>query len=134
MKISKYATVDENNNAVSLYGNTIGELMFIGQGAGQAPTANAMIQDLLDINDRRYDGECILVDSVIDRGDTLNNYVFCMNEDQSMIFEEKIDFVEKVDERYYITLKPSTVEEKNKWIKELRNANCEFFYARRRVL
>lgn len=132
--ISKYAAVDENNNAVSLYGNTIGELMFIGQGAGQAPTANAMIQDLLDINDRRYDRECILVDSVIDRDDTLNNYVFCMNEDQSMIFEEKIDFVEKVDERYYITLKPSTVEEKNKWIKELRNANCEFFYARRRVL
>ncbi len=132
--MSKYASVDENNNAVSLYGNTIGELMFIGQGAGQAPTANAMIQDLLDINDRRYDQECNFVDCEINREDVFNNYIFCMNEDNSKIFSDKMDFIEKVHERYYITCKPSTVEEKNKWIKELSELNCEFFYARRRVL
>jgi len=43
------ATVRRNLNIVTLYGSTIGELKFYGQGAGKFPTANAVIQDILDI-------------------------------------------------------------------------------------
>ena len=38
---------------ISLHGQTIGDLNFIGQGAGQLPTANAIIQDILDIVQHR---------------------------------------------------------------------------------
>ncbi len=38
-----------NYNICSLEGKTIGTLKFIGQGAGKFPTANAMVQDLIDI-------------------------------------------------------------------------------------
>ncbi len=39
----------DNYNLISLIGETIGTLKFMGQGAGQLPTANAVIQDILDI-------------------------------------------------------------------------------------
>lgn len=44
-----------NYNICSLYGKTIGNLKYIGQGAGKFPTANAMVQDLIDI-DLKNDG------------------------------------------------------------------------------
>ncbi|GAY72504.1 homoserine dehydrogenase [Lentilactobacillus kosonis] len=43
------ASVPDNYNVISLHGGTIGMLKFMGQGAGQLPTANAVIQDILDI-------------------------------------------------------------------------------------
>ena len=44
------AGIKLNYNICSLYGKTIGTLKYIGQGAGKFPTANAMVQDLLDID------------------------------------------------------------------------------------
>ena len=43
------ATIPSNNNIASLEGKTIGTLKFYGQGAGKLPTANAVVQDLIDI-------------------------------------------------------------------------------------
>lgn len=43
------ANVRTNFNIATLHGETIGELKFFGQGAGKLPTANAIIQDILDI-------------------------------------------------------------------------------------
>ncbi|MFW0966968.1 MAG: homoserine dehydrogenase [Thermacetogeniaceae bacterium] len=36
-------------NAVYIYGNAVGETMFYGQGAGQMPTASAVVGDLMEI-------------------------------------------------------------------------------------
>lgn len=44
------AGIKLNYNICSLYGKTIGTLKYIGQGAGKLPTANAIVQDLLDID------------------------------------------------------------------------------------
>ncbi len=44
------AGIKLNYNICSLYGKTIGTLKYIGQGAGKFPTANAMVQDLIDID------------------------------------------------------------------------------------
>lgn len=49
-KHSLEASCPDNFNLIRLVGNTIGELQFFGQGAGQLPTAHAIIQDLLDID------------------------------------------------------------------------------------
>lgn len=54
------ATVPSNFNLVTLFGDTIGELKFYGQGAGKLPTANAIVQDILDIklNYSNYEIKC----------------------------------------------------------------------------
>lgn len=44
------AGIKLNYNICSLYGKTIGTLKYIGQGAGKFPTANAIVQDLIDID------------------------------------------------------------------------------------
>lgn len=43
------ASIPENFNIASLQGTTIGDLKFYGQGAGKLPTANAIVQDIIDI-------------------------------------------------------------------------------------
>lgn len=43
------ANVPDNYNLACIYGDTVGELKFYGQGAGKLPTANAVVQDMLDI-------------------------------------------------------------------------------------
>ncbi|CAH1853229.1 homoserine dehydrogenase [Convivina intestini] len=43
------AGVHDNYNYVGLRGTTIGKLSFNGQGAGKLPTAHALMQDLLDL-------------------------------------------------------------------------------------
>lgn len=51
-QISDITTLEANTpgyfNTVSLTGETIGELKFFGAGAGALPTANAIVQDILD--------------------------------------------------------------------------------------
>lgn len=42
------ASVRDSFNAVFVEGETVGELMFLGRGAGGAPTASAVLGDLLD--------------------------------------------------------------------------------------
>lgn len=43
------ASVRENFNAVFVEGETVGELMFYGRGAGGAPTATAVVGDIVDV-------------------------------------------------------------------------------------
>lgn len=46
------ASISENYNLASLHGETIGDLKYYGQGAGKLATANAIVQDLIDILDQ----------------------------------------------------------------------------------
>lgn len=46
--------VVSNFNMISLTGATIGELKFYGQGAGGNPTANAVVQDIIDVARGNY--------------------------------------------------------------------------------
>ena len=50
-KESQEAAVPLNNNIITLDGSFIGELKFYGQGAGKLPTGNAIVQDIVDINE-----------------------------------------------------------------------------------
>lgn len=42
------ASVSDNYNAVVIEGDSVGRLMFYGQGAGGAPTASAVVSDIVD--------------------------------------------------------------------------------------
>lgn len=54
------ASIPENFNIASLQGTTIGDLKFYGQGAGKLPTANAIVQDIIDIAQNTPISVCIL--------------------------------------------------------------------------
>ncbi|WP_280771114.1 homoserine dehydrogenase [Salipaludibacillus daqingensis] len=43
------ASVDDEYNAVYVYGEAVGETMFYGPGAGQLPTATAVVSDLVEV-------------------------------------------------------------------------------------
>ena len=36
-------------NAISVYGHALGHALFYGRGAGQMPTASAVVADLVDV-------------------------------------------------------------------------------------
>ncbi len=43
------ARVDGPFNAVSIFGNAVGQVMFYGRGAGMMPTASAVVADIIDV-------------------------------------------------------------------------------------
>src|SRR5579872_3313988 len=48
-KAHQLASVHEENNAVLVRGDAVGEMLFSGKGAGSLPTASAVLSDVVDI-------------------------------------------------------------------------------------
>lgn len=48
-KSSRLAGIDGSFNAISIFGSTVGQLMFYGRGAGMMPTASAVVADIIDV-------------------------------------------------------------------------------------
>jgi homoserine dehydrogenase len=46
---SALARVDGSFNAISVFGNAVGETFYYGRGAGMMPTASAVVADLIDV-------------------------------------------------------------------------------------
>lgn len=46
---SSLARVDGPFNAVSIFGDAVGQVMFYGRGAGMMPTASAVVADIIDV-------------------------------------------------------------------------------------
>ena len=49
LETSPLAQVEGPFNAVSIFGNAVGNTMFYGRGAGMMPTASAVVADIIDI-------------------------------------------------------------------------------------
>ncbi|TCP28931.1 homoserine dehydrogenase [Scopulibacillus darangshiensis] len=52
------ASVENEYNAVYVYGESVGETMFYGPGAGELPTAIAVVSDLISVVKNMYHGTC----------------------------------------------------------------------------
>jgi homoserine dehydrogenase len=48
-KHSALARVDGSFNAISVFGDAVGQVMFYGRGAGMMPTASAVVADIMDV-------------------------------------------------------------------------------------
>lgn len=48
-KDSALARVDGPFNAISIFGSSVGQVMFYGRGAGMMPTASAVVADIIDV-------------------------------------------------------------------------------------
>lgn len=93
-KSSMEAQTPQNYNLVSLSGSEIGTLAFFGQGAGGRPTAEAVIQDIVDLSSNLYNTEELLP-CMLDWNLLRSNYYVVTTEDLS-------DIAEKISERRYV--------------------------------
>lgn len=132
-------SVTSNFNIAGLYGETIGDLKFYGQGAGKFPTANAVVQDIIDVatgSHTSYPAE--FNKSVEYDGSLLTGkyYARIHSEDKEIvkkiegIFKEVIE--EEIHFREYYILKTSEIDQNQ--FKKLAEAALEideqFFMAR----
>ena len=67
------AAIGNELNAVFVRGDAVGEVMFVGRGAGGAPTASAVVGDLIDIARNRRAGTHGRIGTSALRGDPLRS-------------------------------------------------------------
>lgn len=106
---SQEANVRTNFNLITLHGETIGDLKFFGQGAGKLPTANAIIQDILDIKTGAIEYD-VNVDNDIPYSDTLFANKFMIRSNKR-IESEIIQRVEEYKGNYYMYTLPITTRD-----------------------
>lgn len=95
------SNVSNNYNIVTVQSSTMGEVKFYGQGAGKLPTANAIIQDILDIQEKiSFHPITIKKDYIYSSTLFKNKYIIRSNEDLKGNFE-KID--KENNNHYYYT-------------------------------
>jgi homoserine dehydrogenase len=92
------ARVEGPFNAISLFGNAVGQVMFYGRGAGMMPTAGAVVADIIDVamgNSIRNFRHLHLkprdkIDGLIDKIDNLVSrfYIRIMCKDQSGVIAQ----------------------------------------------
>lgn len=122
-------SIHENNNYAELNGTTIGTLQFIGQGAGQLPTANAMIQDLLDIQSNHINNLTFNKELSLSKELDTNAYIVCTNDSNKEVFKHVTNKV-SIEERVYIETTPITHLEKEELIRIAKEKDPTLFYAR----
>ncbi|USS88489.1 homoserine dehydrogenase [Fructilactobacillus hinvesii] len=111
------AGVHQNYNYVGLRGTTIGKLSFNGQGAGELPTAHALIQDLLDLElhmehlTRNFQQELEL-----DNNSKLLDYVIRSEQDVASLLS---DYEVKKEEHDYWIVKQISAEAAHELIQQL---------------
>ena len=116
--------IDSNFNIACINGSTIGDLKLYGQGAGGLPTANAIIQDILDIQDNVDFGSVNFDKKYSMNVNLLKSKYYIRTDDK--IDGEIIDKKTTIgDKTYYIT-KPITCDIVNSLYKD----NNKIFYAR----
>lgn len=90
------ASVDDSFNAIFVKGHPIGRAMFFGHGAGQLPTASAVVGDLIDVARNIVHGSCGRVKSLA-------------YHDEKILKEE--DITTKFFIRLYVDNKPGVLAE-----------------------
>jgi len=96
---STLSSIKNACNIISVNGSIVGELHFIGEGAGKNPTSNAIICDLIDIINGSYSS------------DNLSS--------KSIISTETVHFISG---EYYVRFTPIIEDEKSTLIKLLKKA------------
>lgn len=122
------ANVRTNFNIATFHGESIGELKFYGQGAGKLPTANAIIQDILDIKTNSVQGKVSLKNE-IPYANTLfaNKYFIRTNK---MYQNEMIEKVDEYKGNYYIYTTSITTHDMMDFTSSILNEDENAFVAK----
>lgn len=116
---SQEASTPSNFNIATLEGNTIGELKFYGQGAGKLPTANAIVQDILDIKNKVKRKHLNFNNSLRYCNNLFNNTYLLRSTDE--IEDDNIKEIEIFKGKFYYQTKEITTEELEKLISKFED-------------
>lgn len=123
------ASVKLNNNLTVLNQNTLGTLQLIGQGAGRYPTANAVVQDVVDVFENR--DSTIECNAVLQVDETMMENALCVCTDDNGIvaFNEVLEKVETGNGRVYGWTKPLGSNLKKELVQKAMEFDPHLFYA-----
>ncbi len=123
------ANIRTNFNIAALHGNSIGTLKFYGQGAGKLPTANAIIQDILDIgNDNCYVNAPEKF--ALTYSDELTKNVFLIRTTHGVEDSPHIDSLDTYESLHYIVTKEMTTKEFKVQFNEIIEKDDKVFVAK----
>ncbi len=122
------ANVRTNFNIATLHGESIGDLKFYGQGAGKLPTANAIVQDILDIKLNNAQASVSLANE-IPYANTLfaNKYLIRTNK---AINNEMVEKVEEYKGNYYIYTTSITTHDMMDLVNSIKHNDENAFVAK----
>ncbi len=142
-----YSSVNNEFNIVTLIGDKTGELQLYGKGAGKDATANAVVQDVLDIIEALDNGysidlpEFTNVNELEDNNRFEGNYYLRINKKNSkgLSLEKVLDIlgnyvepehINSTDDYTFIYTKETNSDRFKQLIDELDLEPDDFFYAR----
>lgn len=89
------AVVEDVFNGILVVGDSTGEVMFYGKGAGKRPTASAVVADMIDIAENKPEGKFMWVEN------TDKDFMMNINESSSQFFVRAKDVNEEVAEKIF---------------------------------
>lgn len=124
------ANVPDNFNICCLSGATIGDLKFYGQGAGKLPTANAIVQDLLDIVTGEAKHYTIQLNQAMPVNNDLDKHAYYVHTDKpsEVLKDISISHETNADGVFYETGKLS-VKTMHELAKTLKQQGYKLFFA-----
>lgn len=139
---SQFANVKDNFNMVSIIGNTVQELQFYGRGAGEEPTANAVVCDMIDIVGYTYfipklreSKEKYIIDMKVFKGD----YYFRISTSKQKEIENVISLLDKSNIKYEVLekthdfvlkIKSICTDDMEMFISKIKKSYDNFCYVR----
>ena len=127
-KESQEAAVPLNNNIITLDGSFIGELKFYGQGAGKLPTGNAIVQDIVDINEGAARVDVVINNDLTYSEElTRRNYLIRSSVE---LFGGLVESVEEYKDNYYIKTKEISLKQLSDLVAEVKDKDSKFVVAK----
>lgn len=99
---SLLSRIDNEYNIVVLNGNSVGELSFVGKGAGKEPTGSAVYSDLIDILDKRVSNIDSFMKDKIEVEKTISSNCQVLLRFKSPQKEEIIELIKACVDKYEI--------------------------------
>ena len=99
---SLLSKIDNEYNIVVLNGNSVGELSFVGKGAGKEPTGSAVYSDLIDILDKRVSNIDSFMKDKIEVEKTISSNCQVLLRFKSPKKEEIIELIKACVDKYEI--------------------------------
>ena len=125
---SQEAAVPLNNNIITLDGSFIGELKFYGQGAGKLPTGNAIVQDIVDINEGAARVDVVINNDLTYSEElTRRNYLIRSSVE---LFGGLVESVEKYKDNYYVKTKEISLKQLSDLVSEVKDKDSKFVVAK----
>lgn len=123
------ASVGKNNNLITLEGDCVGTLAFFGPGAGQMPTGESVIQDVIDIRDgvmlSCLEADC---DYKVDNSAELHRY-YLRCDAACTCFDDILESAEVNGDIKHCITKPVSVSDMHKAADNMLEKGLAFFMA-----